>query len=276
MAILSGLLGALQACQHEPQPDFRIIAPAFDATHVRFTNYDLLPVGGFAETRGRRMPFVDSNQDGHFDPDLEANGRCDQSSRECRLDDHRLRVINSRTDCPVTTGLWLSGDVYDATGRNMKATLCDNQGVCSRPHEHVFENESMNAIWLPDPSTASGRRTFSLSAGLSRFRYDSVELPAPIQLVSTNMERHGDLRVSLTSDQTIDLVFVRLMRAGTLRWSSSQQPDRVHADGRMIVIDLPAAVIDSCGSNCEAHVQLAHVWRDDDVLSVSQVEHRIF
>jgi len=275
-AMLGGLLIGPVACGHESPRDLRVIAPAFAHSEVRFTSYDLMPVGAFADKRGAWLPFVDANHDGSFDPDIEASGRCDRTSRQCWIDDHRLRAITLTADCPATAGAWLIGNVYDHEGRNVKATLCDERGVCGQERAHAFENTSVNAIWTPGVPAPSGARTLSLRAGSQTFAYRDVELPAPIHLVRTSLERGDGLRVALTADQRVDMIAVRVTRGRALQWSSARDPGAIHADGSELSVELSQELLESCDGTCEADVQLAHVWRDDHVLSVSQVEHRIF
>lgn len=273
--VLASLLIAPQAC-HRDAPHLEIIAPALEASRAGFTSYDLMPVGEFAAKRGERMPFIDADRDGRFSPGIEASGRCDQKLQECVIDDHRLRIISSNTSCPLTNGLWLIGNVYDRTGRGVPAVLCDERGACSTHHEHVFGDMPVDAIWIPDLSGAPRRRTLSLEAGLREFRFENVELPEPMRLLDTKTERRDDLRIAVTADHSVDMAAVRVMRGRALHWSSSRQPARMRASGRELIVELPGDVVDSCGDGCEAFVQLAHVWRDDELLSVSQVEHRLF
>jgi hypothetical protein len=139
---LTGILGGALGCGRGPR-DFEIVAPAFDAARVRFTNYSYAPVGTFADKRGELVPFVDSNGNGGFDQQTEASGRCDQHSRQCWLDHARLRLIMTTTDCSATTGTWLLGNVYDREGRREEATLCDDRGTCSETHRDAFQGVEM-------------------------------------------------------------------------------------------------------------------------------------
>jgi hypothetical protein len=275
-AALVPLLGGSMACGHGSPRDFEIIAPTFDVSRVRFASYAYAPVGAFAETHGDLMPFMDANGDGSFDPQTEAAGRCDRRSRQCWLAHARLRLFMTTTDCLASTGTWLLGNVYDRDGRGVDATLCDNHGACSEPHPHAFQGaETANAIWIPDAPDVPRNRTFSLRAGQEDFHYDDVTLPTPIHLVDMQREPRGDLHVSITVDQSIDMASLWVRRGQAVQWSSAGQPGAFHVEGAALEVTLPRSVVDSCGDTCEVYLQIAHVWRDDAILSLSEIKQKI-
>jgi hypothetical protein len=271
------LLGAVSAgCERKGQHDFEVIAPAFETSRVRLTQHDFLPVGAFREQRAELIPFMDANGDGRFDSQTEASGRCDPRSHQCFIDHSRLRVIMTVTDCPATTGTWLVGNMYDRDGRRLDATLCDSQGVCSEEHQNAFQNGgTVDAIWIPGIPDTSSTRALGLRASHEEIRYENVALPLPIRLVDIRVERVGGLRVSVRADYSIDMASLWLMHGGTMRWSSTGQPGVFRATGAALEAAVPQSVLDSCGSGCEAYLQFAHVWRDDNVFSVSDVLQKV-
>src|ERR1041384_6905716 len=127
-------------CHKESDHDLSVIAPTFDTSQVDFTKYEYSTVGMVATTHSDLIPFIDANGDGLFDSQNEASGRCDPRSRTCWLDHTRLRMINSATGCPATSGTWLLGNVYGRTGTRLNAALCDDQGMCSEEHTDVFKD----------------------------------------------------------------------------------------------------------------------------------------
>ena len=269
--------GSVCGCSHGSQHDFAVVAPAFDVSRLRFTRYDYLPVGAYAEKRSDLIPFVDSNGDAHFDPQTEASGRCDPRSHQCWIDHARLRLLSITSDCTAAAGTWIIGNIYDRYGQRLEATLCDDRGNCSAEHQNAFQNmESVNAIWLSDASETSRTETLTLRAGLEEVTYSDIALPAPIRLVDSKQVRSGDLHITATADQSIDMATLWVKRGQTLHWSSAAQPGGLRAKDVTLEAVVPQAVLESCGQGCEAYLQFAHVWRDDNVLSVSQVEHKIF
>ena len=270
------LLGVLlmAGCGHESPRDFEMVAPEFEASKVRFAAYGYSPVGTFANKRGDLLPFIDTDDDGKFDPNTEASGRCDQRSGQCWMDQARLRLLMTATDCPATTGTWLLGAVYGRDGRQLAATLCDDHGTCSEEHKDVFQNGGpVNAIWIPGTVEKPPARTLWLRSGRDQFHYDDIALPSPIHVVDVQTSRPGNLQISITADESIDMASLWAMRGGELQWSSTKQTFRV--DGKSLEADVPQTVLDSCGGGCEVYLQFAHVWRDDNVFSLSEVKHKL-
>jgi hypothetical protein len=65
------------------------------------------------------------------------------------------------------------------------------------------------------------------------------------------------------------------MRGQHVQWTSASQLDSLHARGDHFEADVPQGVIDACRGACEAYVQLGHVWRDDSILSLSEIKQKI-
>lgn len=270
------LLVSSAGCRGQDHHGFRIIAPAFDSSRVRFTKYEYAAVGAYAAEHGELIPFVDANGDGVFDPQNEASGRCDPRSRQCRLDHARLRMIRTTTDCPATTGTWLLGNVYDHEGRRLTAALCDSQGTCSEDHADAFKGTpAVDAIWIPESSATSRPRTLTLRTATEKFRHDDIVLPSPLHLVDIQTKRAGDLYVRATADQSIDLAALWVMRGQSQRWSSAEGPSTLKARGAVLEARVPGAILDSCHGACEVYLQFGHVWLDGDVLSLGEVKHKL-
>lgn len=269
-------LASSAGCRGEHHHGFRIIAPAFDSSRVHFTKYEYAAVGAYAAEHGELIPFVDANGDGVFDPQNEASGRCDLSSRQCRLDHARLRMIRTTTDCPATTGTWLLGNVYDRAGRRLSATLCDDRGTCSEEHAGAFQGmPAADAIWIPESPAASHPLALTLRTATEKFRHGDIALPSPLHLVDIQTKRTGDLHVRVTADQSIDLAALWVMRGQSQRWSSAEGPADLKARGAVLEARVPGAILDSCDGACEVYLQFGHVWRDDDVFSVGEVKHKL-
>ena len=263
-------------CHRDGPHGFEIFAPGFETSRVRFESYAYSPVGAFADKRGLLVPFMDSDGDGRFDPRSEAAGRCDLDAHRCSFDHARLQLLMTTTDCPTTTGTWLLGDVYDRDGRSVHATLCDDRGSCAEAHEHAFQDTgSVNAIWLPGSRAEPEARVLSLRAGREQIHYTNVALPQPIRLVDFRVEHPGDLQVSVAADQTIDMVALWVRHGDTMHWSSARHPEALQVHGTTLVATVPHDVLEACAAGCETYMQIAHVWRDDEVFSLAEIKHRV-
>lgn len=269
------LVGEYGACNRTD--DVRVISSVFDPSRVRFTSYAYAPVGAFAEKRGSRMPFVDANGNGSFDSDSEASGRCDRSAQECRIDDRRIRMVMAVDDCSQTRGIWLIGDAYDSHGLRQEASLCDDNGHCSSEQPEVFQQAtSLQALWLSGDSEVPRTVSLVLRVGQDEVPYPDIELPQPIQLTGFDVSRAADLRVTATADHSIDLAALTVMRGAAVQWSSSTAPETIQAKGTTLVATVPHDVLEKCGDVCEAYLQLGHVWRDDNVLSIADIRRQVF
>lgn len=271
------LVYCTMACQCTGRHEFEVIAPAFDASKIRFTdNVAYSPVGAFAARRGEQVPYVDANGDGRFDPQSEASGRCDQGKQQCWIDRAKIRLIAITGDCPAETGTWMLGSFYDPTGNRRETLLCSSRGMCSEEHQHAFQNaESVNAIWIAGPPELSRTEDLSLRAGTDELTVENVILPAPLQLLSVRAEQQTDLHVSVTADESIDMATVWLMRGPALHWSAAGHPQQFSAKGASLDVAIPQEVLRTCDGACEGYIELAHVWRDDSVFSIGEIKQKI-
>jgi hypothetical protein len=267
-----GLGGACHRASGVSLPGFELEASAFDPARVGLATYAYEPVGLYAVTRSAEVPFVDANGNGRFDPNEEASGRCDPQSRRCRLEDHRLRVVMRTTDCPGTTGTWIVGSAYDRAGARIAATLCTADGRCAEPHRDAFQGLAVDAIWLPVDAAPTSHQRLALTTAARTYAYDDVELPHALHLSALHTEDRGDLRISVTADQSVDLVSLSVLRGDAVAWSGRG----AHADGATLDAVVPREVLDACAGDCEGYLQIAHVWRDDDVLAMGEIKQRVF
>jgi hypothetical protein len=133
----------------------------------------------------------------------------------------------------------------------------------------------VNAIRIPEGGEDTGTRNLILRAGQEEVHYGNVALPPPLGLVDVQIEERGALQVSVTTDQSIDMAFLWVTRGDTLQWSSAGAPQSFRSTATTLEATVPQAVLDSCGSGCEAYLQVAHVWQDDSVFSLSEVKHKV-
>jgi hypothetical protein len=178
------------------------------------------------------------------------------------------------TDCPATTGTWLFGSIYDSAGRQVPSSLCDNHGSCSEEHTDVFRDSGpLSAIWLPGAIEHARVSTLSLHAAGKEVKYTGIELPTPIHVVDMALDREGGLGLSVVVDKSIDLATLWVTRGNVLQWSSTASTFSV--TGARLEARVPRNVIESCADACEVYLQLAHVWRDDEIFSLSEFKHKL-
>lgn len=258
----------------------RAIAGPYAHLHdqVRFDRYPLLPVGAYRRQRGLDFPYIDYNRNGRFDPG-EVHGRCDVAQTRCELHRAQLRVLQLSLygDKPPKQGMLVTGALYGPRGEELRpVSLCQRAGRCAQPVQLPFvgRREMQDGIWTCGPPRAEGPMAFDLRTEQTAESFGNIEVRPGVALAVNTRTLGGDLLVTATATERIDLAAVTVWAGGRIRWASPADEESVTVQRQTLSVRVPASAVAGCAGACTLLLQLVRVWRDDAVLQASEARYQ--
>jgi hypothetical protein len=239
---------------------------------MRFAPFPFSPTGAYLDKVGSQFAYLDLDGDETFSKDSEPAGKCDVDRHRCSFPEVRLTLTHilelerepgGAGVFEKVSGIRASASAFAADGTRMEGSVCYADGTCAPPGEPLYQC---------DGGEPAATHRYMVKHPRGEQRFDQLATPPAFTLRHVDVsERTDSSHVEVEATDTIDLAVLTLRRGDETVWTSAQSSP-LRASGNRVSGALPRSAVAACGAECEAVLQVAHLWRDDGISHTSEIQ----